>query len=226
MYGALCRPTPAPNNAPYQFTVNCDAADSDICKSGTTVAFTEAEPQADDITPRVMHICPLFFSKNSKETVNDLGSRQFGPPAKRGQPETWCQGGNNFAWYEVAGHTLLHEMTHFDALGKYAGPPEVQEDDFKAHGTDDVGGLGKSYPVAARKLATLWQKKPNGNYLVPYRNAESLAGSALEIFMMSECEEVSEIRLARDFTLLVLCCRPVRQSARSPCRDILSPAWG
>lgn len=41
----------SPNNAPYQFTVNCDAADSDICKSGTTVAFTEAEPQTDDNTP-------------------------------------------------------------------------------------------------------------------------------------------------------------------------------
>jgi len=51
---------------------------------------------------------------------------------------------------------------------------------FKTHGSDDVGGLGNSYPVAARGLAELWQKgkQPEGA-LKPWQNAENLAGAAL-----------------------------------------------
>lgn len=51
---------------------------------------------------------------------------------------------------------------------------------FKTHASDDVGGLGNSYPVAARKLAELWQKgTADPNALKPWQNAENLAGAAL-----------------------------------------------
>jgi hypothetical protein len=58
--------------------------------------------------------------------------------------------------------------------GSDAGKP------FKTHGSDDVGGLGESYPVAARNLAELWQKgrEPKGA-LKPWQNAENLAASTL-----------------------------------------------
>lgn len=86
------------------------------------MAITDAQPQ-DGNNLREMLICPLFFKDNSKETNHDLDFRKFDKP-KRNQNDSWCAPGNNFPWYEVAGHTLLHEMTHLDALGKAAGVPE------------------------------------------------------------------------------------------------------
>lgn len=73
-----------------------------------------------------MLICPLFFKSDSKETKQDLKDKTFEKP-KRGV-NTWCSPGNNFPWYEVAGHTLLHEMTHLDAVGKAAGVEERPEE--------------------------------------------------------------------------------------------------
>jgi hypothetical protein len=72
-----------------------------------------------------MLVCPLFFKSTSSETKNDISSRKFEKP-KRNQDNSWCAPGNNFPWYEVAGHTIFHEMTHLDVVGKSAGLPEVE----------------------------------------------------------------------------------------------------
>jgi hypothetical protein len=51
---------------------------------------------------------------------------------------------------------------------------------FKTHGSEDVGGFGPNYPVAARKLAELWQKGgATEQTLKPFQNAESVAAAAL-----------------------------------------------
>jgi hypothetical protein len=122
-----------------------------------------------------MLICPLFFSTSSKETAHNLDSRKFVKPA-RGKDNSWCAPGNIFSWYEVAGLTLLHEMTHLDVVGRGAGVPL----NGGTHGTEDVDGLGSEYQPAARKLLQIWQKKQNvAGTLQPWQNAENLAASAL-----------------------------------------------
>ncbi|KAF2797951.1 hypothetical protein K505DRAFT_333832 [Melanomma pulvis-pyrius CBS 109.77] len=189
-----------PTNAPYTFSVRCGKKTDKSCKSGKSVGVTDSKPQ-DGNTLREMLICPLFFKDDSKETTHNLDFRKFEKP-KRGQDNSWCAPGNNFIWYEVAGHTLLHEMTHLNAFGEAAGVPEHKDskEGFMTHGTDDVGGLGNSYPVAARKLAEIWQKgQEEEGTLKPYQNAENLAGAALEWYMMDNCAKsgnpISEIPL-------------------------------
>ena len=66
----------------------------------------------------VMNICPLFFT--AKETQNNLDSKNYNTkPARR--ENSWCKVEQKFSDFETAGHTLLHELTHLDAIGFAAG---------------------------------------------------------------------------------------------------------
>lgn len=71
-----------------------------------------------------MKICPLFFT--AAQTKQNLDSK----PYDGDKDGSWCQKGHPFAEFETGGHTLLHEMTHLDALAKAAGLPErsVEQD--------------------------------------------------------------------------------------------------
>ena len=85
-------------------TNNCDRS----------FAVTDVAPITDSFTPTI-RLCPLFFT--SPETANFLGSRE----AKRNptrRDNSWCQPSQPFIFFETAGHTLLHEMTHLDQLGR------------------------------------------------------------------------------------------------------------
>lgn len=106
-----------PTNAPYTFSVRCAKADDAECNGGTSLAITDAKPQDGDTT-REMKICPLFFTAD--QTKNNLDSKKYDGD-KRG---SWCQLGQRFKDFETGGHTLLHEMTHLDALANAAGLPE------------------------------------------------------------------------------------------------------
>jgi hypothetical protein len=64
-----------------------------------------------------MKIC-LFFT--AVETKNRLDSKSYEKDADR----SWCKSGQHFKGFGTGGHTLLHEMTHLDALAKAAGLPE------------------------------------------------------------------------------------------------------
>ncbi len=63
-----------------------------------------------------MTICPLFFT--ATETKRTLDSKKYDD--KR---NGWCVKDQKFKDFETGGHTLLHEMTHLDAIGKAAGLP-------------------------------------------------------------------------------------------------------
>ena len=41
----------------------------------------------------------------------------------------WCQDGENFPFFEVAGLTILHEMTHLDIVGSKAGLTDREDED-------------------------------------------------------------------------------------------------
>ncbi|KAI9752549.1 MAG: hypothetical protein M4579_005586 [Chaenotheca gracillima] len=172
-----------PTNPSYTFSVRCARAGDKGC--GTkSLANTDPRPQDGD-TVREMKICPVFFTAD--ETKNSLDSRKYDGD-KRG---SWCQLGQHFKDFETAGHTLLHEMTHLDALGASAGVPGRQDPDgFLSHGTDDVDGFGDSYVDSARGLLNAWVNDPDSiepDSLKPWQNAENIAAAATEWWFIKSC---------------------------------------
>lgn len=105
-----------PYNAPYQFTIRC--VDSCTGHKANALSFAETTPAIDDVTRREMMICPLFFT--GALTANNLDSKSYDGD----EPGSWCQTGQTFRDFETAGHTILHEMTHLDAVAVAAGMPE------------------------------------------------------------------------------------------------------
>lgn len=81
-----------------------------------SLAVTDATPQ-DGNTLRQIKLCPLFFKHD--RTKNNLDSKSY----KGDRRGSWCQKGQRFRDFETAGHTILHEMTHLDALGEAAEMP-------------------------------------------------------------------------------------------------------
>jgi hypothetical protein len=82
----------------------------------------------------------------------------------------------------VLGHTVLHELTHLDALGKAAGleAPDPNEND-SPHGTDDA--QPQDTPAGcelkgARKYLQTYINKGNEDIASPDYNAESYAAAA------------------------------------------------
>lgn len=112
-----------PTNPPYSFSIRCAAKDDADCKGGS-LAITDAAEQDGD-TLREMKICAAFFDSKEERTNKNLNSKEFIKNPKRNQ-NSWCQPGNTFQWYEVAGLTMLHEMTHLDAVAKAAGYDSVE----------------------------------------------------------------------------------------------------
>lgn len=158
-------------------------ADSEPTRSTTdSFAITDAQPEANG-TPRQILICPLYFTDPS--TIQSSTSHPYKPnPGRR--DDSWCQPGNKFKDFSIGGETLLHEMTHLDAVAASAGYPSVHDDDgnFDTHATEDVAGVNplNNPPLQARNLATIWQTGRDGDYTdltEPFRNAESIAAAAL-----------------------------------------------
>lgn len=107
-----------PSNAPYQFIMRCvDSCTGDEAGS-PTFADTDLAPAIDDVPRREIEICPLFFT--AAQTANNLDSKTYDGD----EPGSWCQTAQKFVDFETAGHTILHEMTHLDAVGVAAGMPE------------------------------------------------------------------------------------------------------
>lgn len=166
-------------NTAYTFSIRC--AKECLGDEKSSLAITDSTPQSGT-APREMKICPLFFT--AAQTRRNLDSRKHNGD-KRG---SWCQTGQQFADFETAGHTLLHEMTHLDALAKAAGLPARTEDDFTSHATDDVAIYGNDYVKAARLFLLDWvaMKFPD-DALKPFQNAENIAAAATEWWFIKKC---------------------------------------
>lgn len=92
-----------------KFIISCK--ETSACKDA--LAVTDAAPITDSFTP-IIRLCPLFFS--SERTKNNLDSKELKRDPDR-KDNSWCQPGQKFDFFETAGHTFLHEMTHLDQLG-------------------------------------------------------------------------------------------------------------
>lgn len=86
-----------------------------------SLAITDATPRALPAVAQML-VCPLFFT--AAETAKTLTSKSYQTNPGRRDPPSWCSPGQKFSDFETAGHTLLHEMTHIDALGAAAGLSE------------------------------------------------------------------------------------------------------
>ncbi|OJJ66423.1 hypothetical protein ASPBRDRAFT_49057 [Aspergillus brasiliensis CBS 101740] len=182
----------------FKITVTCAASDNAACKSGS-IAYADPTPGKNDMT-----VCPVFFKSDTPESKNNLDSRHMHAPegerpSRKGpKKEYWCEDHKSIKWYEVAAQHILHEMTHFDSVGKQAGLPEYTgKDGVKAHGTDDWKTT--NYIKNARLLATNWQKDEakceKNNEMPPYRNADNIAISALEWYFTKHCPLEASIPL-------------------------------
>ncbi|KAK8057100.1 hypothetical protein PG996_011037 [Apiospora saccharicola] len=177
----------------YFVDIKC-GSDQDKEECGRSVlAVTNAKPGET-----VVVLCDKFFSDKTVQTKQDLESKTFG--TRRGQ---WCQTGENFPFFEVAGLTLFHELTHLHTVGQRAGLSERPDPEgFDSAGTVDVYVQGsdddrKHYEKlepwqAARKLHQLWEEH-NGDEskykpMTPtVENAESYAAAALEFYFLKNC---------------------------------------
>ncbi|KAI1172026.1 hypothetical protein F4777DRAFT_23139 [Nemania sp. FL0916] len=176
----------------YTIKVKCGSDQDDAC--GTSV-LAATSPKPGDTT---MVFCDRFFKADTKETKQDLDSKGKGD--KRGQ---WCQSGEQFPFFEVAGLTVFHEMTHLHVVGQQAGlSSRPDPDGFNSAGTVDVYVQGddddkKHYKnmdpwKAARTLRTLWKANEDDskNYKPTTKtieNAESYAAAALEFYFLNVC---------------------------------------
>lgn len=148
-----------------------------------------------------MVFCDLFFNPSTKQTKQDLTTKILGP--KRGQ---WCQTGEQLPFFEVAGLTVLHEMTHLDKVGTLAGLSiRPDPEGFSSAGTVDVYVQGNDDDIAhyknmqpwqaARELNRLWHVFNGDKSGTEYKpttpvleNAESYAAAALEFYFLSGCK--------------------------------------
>lgn len=107
---------PSTEDGGYTITVKCGSDQDSTC--GTSSVFASTNPRPGDAGQIVL--CDFFFidwgSNPTKSTRYDLTSKLF--TTKRGG---WCQTGEDFPFFEIAGLTVLHEMTHMDIIGGLAG---------------------------------------------------------------------------------------------------------
>ena len=97
------------NGFQLNFIISCK--ETDACKDA--LAVTDAAPLTDSFTP-ILRLCPLFFKDPRTENFLESKSTKRNPGRR---DNSWCQPGQPFSFFETAGHTFLHEMTHLDQLG-------------------------------------------------------------------------------------------------------------
>ncbi|KAL9630443.1 MAG: hypothetical protein Q9204_004718 [Flavoplaca sp. TL-2023a] len=171
-----------PTNAPYSFIINCSPPGDveKLCKDGKgSYAITDSTVPKDDNDHKSIWLCPLFFT--GKDTKNDLPDTEDEDKLKE-----WCDQ-KDYTLFVTAGHTLLHEITHLDAVAKKWLPQDANENG--QHGTEDYA-IGSRPIYDARRLKVLVDNVPDRDDVpAPRFNAESYAGAATELWAQKFCKK-------------------------------------
>lgn len=85
-----------------------------------SLAITDSTPRTLPAVAQIL-VCPLFFTATETKSTLDSKNYKVNPGRK---DNSWCKPGQKFKDFETGGHTLLHEMTHLNALGTAAGLSE------------------------------------------------------------------------------------------------------
>ncbi|SLM34209.1 Metallopeptidase, catalytic domain [Lasallia pustulata] len=192
MFGSIQAGSSGDSGNAFQLNFIISCKETDACKDA--LAVTDSAPATSSFTP-IIRLCPLFFTDDRTKNFLDSKSTKRDPGRR---DNSWCQPNQPFSFFETAGHTFLHEMTHLDQLGVAAGLSERDTNDpnIKSHGTDDIYAIAKGYDPtsperSARKLKDNWTKY-NGDHknkpeLERVENAEGYAASATEFWFQSKC---------------------------------------
>ncbi|KAL6715230.1 hypothetical protein ACLMJK_007494 [Lecanora helva] len=168
-------------HAPYTFIVNCSPTGDVLkkCNDGKgSYAITDATVPKDDNDIKSMWLCPLFFNGGA-DTKNDLPNTEDTDALN-----AWCNQ-KDYTLFPTAGHVILHEITHLDAVAKQWLPA----DDDGTHGTTDFA-IGSKPIVDARRLKIQVDNDPNRDDVpAPHFNAESYAGAATELWAQKFCKK-------------------------------------
>ncbi|MCJ1467193.1 hypothetical protein MMC07_005816 [Pseudocyphellaria aurata] len=171
-----------PTNAPYNFIVNCDPTGdvADSCdEDGGSYAITDSTVPANDNDYKSIWLCPLFFTGD--DTKNNLPNTEDAD-----QLQAWCNQ-KDYTFFPTAGHTLLHEVTHLDAVAKIFLPDDANGEG--QHGTEDFA-QGSKPIFDARRLKVMVDNDPNRDDVpAPRFNAESYAGAATELWAQKFCQK-------------------------------------
>ncbi|OTA69085.1 hypothetical protein K449DRAFT_428499 [Hypoxylon sp. EC38] len=178
-----------------QFNVHITCEDSPLCSSIGSQSFviTDTNAARNGFVPQ-MRFCPQFFDPKESHTKNDLDSFPYIQNPKRRQA-SWCKPDTKFRDFEVAGTTIIHELTHLNEAGERAGlTPHDDGDRGITRGTEDIyskSGYSRDPPTAARQLHLKWvdaiKNKTPGPIFDETLNADSYAASVTEWWFMTKC---------------------------------------
>jgi len=178
----------------YFIDIRCGNSEDPQTCGGSSLAGTNARPGQS-----VMVLCDRFFRNSELRTKNDFQTKKF-DDSRNG----WCQPNEKFPFFEIAGLTIFHEMTHLHTVGQRAELEAFPDPDgydtsgtidvYEKGGDDDRAKYEDMDPwEAARKLKQLWDEydADNSNYKPlwsPIHNADSYAAAALEFSYLEPCK--------------------------------------
>jgi hypothetical protein len=155
-------------------------------------AVTDATVASGPTDAKTITLCPLFFTSASTRFFLFQASRGRSPgvPFRDNTGSGWCntkQNANFFATVGMfpysqlldgdiisSGHTLLHELTHLDAVGRAAG---LDPDGNGQHGTFDAQDQDTECELLGAR-SYLADYNADNDLPSPDYNAESLAAAA------------------------------------------------
>ncbi|QIW98396.1 hypothetical protein AMS68_003914 [Peltaster fructicola] len=185
------------------FSFQFECRDTPTCSSVRSAMVADANV-ADATTRRTIQVCPRFWTATSSLYLLPREESYAVTPYR--EHETWCEktkrgndadlSGRENQWYATAGHTVLHELTHLDALARQAGL--VPDPKTNMHGTEDPQDSnkikGETCELAgARNFLEKYKETKDPDFSSPDYNAESYAAAATEIYFMKECK-FSQVR--------------------------------
>jgi hypothetical protein len=155
--------------------------------SNTSLSLAFTDPSIADPADQLkkINLCRSFFTAPSTRFVlPDSQHNENSPPFRDLTSSGWCNKKSTANFFATIGHTILHELTHLDTLGKQTGlQVEVDEDTGKdvSHGASDLTKDDEVRPApcelaGARKYLT--QYEADNTLGDPSYNAESHAAAA------------------------------------------------
>lgn len=176
----------------YSITFECK--DRPSCTDQSVLVTNAEAGGANDA--KTIEVCDAFWTAASTKYLLYNGQKTEPSPPYRSQDQ-WCRkstanGDSNVSqrtnqFFATAGHSILHELTHLDALAEQAGlaaDDDKDSPDYGRHGTLDV--QGQCELSGARQFLKDYDAGKTSNTSPDY-NAESYAAAATEIWFMDIC---------------------------------------
>lgn len=152
--------------------------------TSSSLAFTDATEAVPADQLKKINLCKSFFTTPSTRFVlPDSQHNENSPPFRDLTSSGWCNKKLTANFYATIGHTILHELTHLDTLGKQTGLEAELDDNGKviSHGTSDLakdGGAKNAPCELAGARQYLIDYEADNTLGDPSYNAESHAAAA------------------------------------------------